>query len=350
MKKTATILGLAALLAVFSGLSYALPIQTREIKNISFQKGEKELIVLIEYSEDLTYESFTLFSPNRLVIDFPNADRIASQGPFDVNAMGVAAIRTGKPNLTTCRVVFDLGDKIPRYKISDTDSGLRVSFWQEEVPEKIPQAVVTEKPAVTPPPAPKAEKKVQAAPLTLTTGPHKMGVGPYAGMYFMEDEVFQEAYGKMGLGFGAQYFFTLPIQDQHNVDFWIGFFTMSKKGEMTFTKDEIELTFTQAASVSVRYHYNSNRFALFIGPGIDYITYQEALPEELKDFETTGSTLGYHLQAGVMVDILESLAANVFGKYNLAKSTETIINTEEEITVKLGGIQLSIGLIYRFNI
>jgi len=350
----------AALLLVTSGFSYSSSYQAREIRDIYFQKGERELLVFVEHSEGLTYESFTLFSPNRLVIDFANADRIASPGPFEVNSFGVKTIRTGKPNPYTSRVVFDLEDQIPRYRISDTDSGIRVSFWQEEAaavtqakPETtiqkpvVEKKVAEEKPAVTTPAPQKAERTVQATP--KATGTYNMGVGAYAGMYFMQDEVWQEAYGKMGLGFGAEYFFQLPFNAQSMVDFWLGFFTMSKTGAMTFTEDEIKLAFTQT-SLAVRYNYKANKFTLFIGPGIDYITYKETLPEQLKEFSTDGSILGFHAQAGAMVDLFDSLAAHIFAKYNIAKTTEIIVNTEEEVTVNLGGIQWGIGLIYRFNI
>lgn len=176
-----------------------------------------------------------------------------------------------------------------------------------------------------------------------------MGVGAYAGMYFMQDEVFQEAYGKMGLGFGGQYFFQLPLKAPSMVDFWLGFFTMSKTGAMTFTEEEIKFSLTQT-SVAVRYNYKTNKFTLFVGPGIDYIIYKETLPEGFENNETNGSILGFHVQAGAMMDLLDSLAVHVFAKYNIAKATETIINTEEEYTVNLGGIQWGIGLIYRFNI
>jgi hypothetical protein len=361
LKKTVMIFSLAVLLLISSGLSFSNSIQTREIRDIYFQKGERELLVFIEHSESLTYESFTLFSPNRLVIDFANTERIASPGPFEVSAFGVKTIRTGKPNPYTSRIVFDLEDQIPRYKITDTDSGLRVSFWLEEEAAIVPQTKpevepqkpavtekrVEEKPAVKAPAPEKAERKVRTAPQAL--GTYNMGIGAYAGMYFMQDEVFQEAYGKSGLGFGGQYFFQIPLKDQSKVDFWLGFFTMSKTGAMTFTEDEIKLSLTQT-SVAVRYNYKTNNLTLFIGPGIDYLTYKETLPEHLKEFSTDGSILGFHAQAGVMMDLLDSLAVHVFAKYNIAKATETIINTEEEVTVNLGGIQWGLGIIYRFNI
>jgi hypothetical protein len=361
LKKTVMIFSLAALLLVSSGLSFSNSKQTREIRDIYFQKGERELLVFIEHSEGLTYESFTLFSPNRLVIDFANTERIASPGPFEVSAFGVKTIRTGKPNPYTSRVVFDLEDRIPRYKITDTDSGLRVSFWQEEEAAIVPQTKpavepqkpavtekrVEEKPAVKAPAPEKAERKVRTT--SQATGTSNMGVGAYAGMYFMQDEVFQEAYGKMGLGFGGQYFFQLPLKAPSMVDFWLGFFTMSKTGAMTFTEEEIKFSLTQT-SVAVRYNYKTNKFTLFVGPGIDYIIYKETLPEGFENNETNGSILGFHAQAGAMMDLLDSLAVHVFAKYNIAKATETIINTEEEYTVNLGGIQWGIGLIYRFNI
>ena len=321
------IFSLAALLLVSSGLSFSNSKQTREIRDIYFQKGERELLVFIEHSEGLTYESFTLFSPNRLVIDFANTERIASPGPFEVSAFGVKTIRTGKPNPYTSRVVFDLEDRIPRYKPAVTEKR------------------VEEKPAVKAPE--KAERKVRTT--SQATGTSNMGVGAYAGMYFMQDEVFQEAYGKMGLGFGGQYFFQLPLKAPSMVDFWLGFFTMSKTGAMTFTEEEIKFSLTQT-SVAVRYNYKTNKFTLFVGPGIDYIIYKETLPEDFENNETNGSILGFHVQAGAMMDLLDSLAVNVFAKYNIAKSTETIINTEEEYTVNLGGIQWGIGIIYRFNI
>jgi opacity protein-like surface antigen len=362
VKKTSTFFCLTVLLLLSSGFLLSNPPQTREIKNIYFQKGEIELLVFIEHSQGLTYESFTLFSPNRLVIDFPNTDRIASPGPFEINAFGVRAIRTGKPNPYTCRVVFDLEEQIPRYRIADTDSGLRVSFWMEKAKEIVPEVTAKpkpkqpvveekrpeEKPAVTRPERQAPEKKARVAP-PQAAGISNMGVGAFAGLYFMQDEVFQEAYGKMSFGFGGEYFFQLQLQDPHAIDFWLGFAMFSDNGLTTFTEEEIKLSMTHT-SLALRYNYKIDKFTLFIGPGIDYIFYKETLPEDYPIEGISGSTLGFHLQLGAMMDIIENLAAHIYGKYNIARSKETISITEEEISVNLGGIQWGIGLIYRFNI
>lgn len=327
------------ILFLSSGILLSQSIETNEIKNIHFLKGEKELSVFIEFTESLTYESFTLFSPNRLIIDFFNVQTILTPGPFEVNAFGVTNIRTGKPNPQTSRIVFDFDEEIPRYNISDTEAGIKISFWREEAKvEEIPTPEKKEPKQ----PAEKPVKKEKKAPRDISET-KKMAVGVNGGLYFMADEVFNEVYGKSLFGFGGEYFFLLPISQEHGVDFWMAFNYLTANGQTTYLEEDVKLKMSHT-SFAARYVHHINRVSLFIGPGLDYIFYQETYPEGFPVSSVEGSALGFHIQAGAYIDIMDSIAGKAFIKYNLAKTTQ------DDFEVKLGGLHLGIGLIFRFNI
>lgn len=133
-----------------------------ELKEIQFQIVEADKMEFtIEVEGEFHYEIFGLGGPPRLVVDLFPIQKI-SVGPYvDIGIIGVMRIRVGFFQPQVARVVFDLGDRIPNYRVTSIEGGIKVTFWFEEVikrevvkppeveeveavPEKIPEVVTEE--------------------------------------------------------------------------------------------------------------------------------------------------------------------------------------------------------------
>ncbi|MBN1274037.1 MAG: AMIN domain-containing protein [Candidatus Aminicenantes bacterium] len=358
------LIGLSLLTLITFSMFGQVP-ESKEIKSISYQIMDDQLKVLIEFEKGISYESLTIMNPNRLVIDFPQVSGIAVATPIEVNKMGVLTIRSGKPDPTVTRIVFDLDIQAPLFKIEDVEQGIQISFWQEEIEEPILEKVEEEKPPVEVPakitePEKPAEKKKEevkpeakkaeptekkpAVPPAKSTARDKFTIGPFAGFYFMQDEVFTEIYGSSSFLFGAQYSLPIPpIQGFRGLNIWFAFSSQKSSGQTTFFEEDITLKMMDV-SLALRYSFDLNKFSPFIGFGIDYITFKETYPEDFPVSSTEGSETGFHIQGGTLFHITPFLAAKAFFKYNMA---ETYV---DDIRVNLGGTQWAIGILYRFNL
>jgi len=138
-----------------------------ELKEIHFQIVEEDKIEFtIEVEGEFHYEIFGLSNPSRFVVDLFPIQKI-SVGPYvDIGMIGVMRIRVGQFQPQVARVVFDLGETIPNYRVTSIKGGLKIAFWFEEViekkeeplevevvevkPEKIPEEVPEELPKEVP--------------------------------------------------------------------------------------------------------------------------------------------------------------------------------------------------------
>jgi hypothetical protein len=114
--------------------------QSGNIEKIIISKTEKTLEVSVFLSYFSYYRMFELSGPNRVVIDCFDTRSIKAPRFLRVNALGVRGIRTGMYKPGIARVVFDMIDQIPPYKIESIENGLRIIFWPEEekvIEEKI---------------------------------------------------------------------------------------------------------------------------------------------------------------------------------------------------------------------
>ncbi len=170
----------------------------------------------------------------------------------------------------------------------------------------------------------------------------KWAVGLFSGLYFMQDEAFREVYGQNTFFLGAEIPLSLSKLIK-NLEGIFHFRYMNDKGKATLTEEETRLQLIYF-SLSVRYMMNLKKFRPFLGPGVDYIHYQEKYPETFPVDSMKGNTLGFHILAGSYYSLGPSLSLNVYVKYNIAETTE------EETKVNLGGTEWGIGLIYRFNL
>jgi hypothetical protein len=325
-----------------------------EIKNLQIRKLEDKLVVLVESERSVIYDSFILNNPNRLVLDFMNIEKISLQPEYDVSSFGIARIRTGKNRPSVCRIVFDIAQEFPQYRIDEVEKGLEISFWPEvrEMEQKVQETkpveetVTQKKPEDVPRKVEKkpAEEKPMVTPRLERLGTEqqedkKFTIGIVSGLYLVQDEVFREVYGSSMMFFGAEYSLALPVE---SMDVWFGFNYMRDKGKTTFLEEDLTLKMMHF-SLAVRYVFKVNILAPFLGAGVDYITYQENYPEGFPFTSIDGSTLGFHIQGGSYFRITDALAAKLLLKYNFAKETR------DDLEIQLGGLQLGVGLIYRFN-
>ena len=124
------------------------PAPVSVLKEVSFQKNEiaEQLQVIIKIEGPFLIETFELIAPKRLVIDFSPVTMIEAQPITQVNDVGVLNIRTGQFQSTVARVVFDMDVRVPSHSITTLPDGVKVTFWQEP----LPQPEVIEKPEVKP--------------------------------------------------------------------------------------------------------------------------------------------------------------------------------------------------------
>ncbi len=106
--------------------------QRGSIEKIVISKTEKTLEVRVFLSFFSYFRQFELSGPNRVVIDCFDTRSIKAPRSLRVNALGVRGIRTGMYKPGIARVVFDMIDQIPPYKIESIENGLRILFWPEE--------------------------------------------------------------------------------------------------------------------------------------------------------------------------------------------------------------------------
>ena len=356
--KSRTILSLVLLLGFAAGFLLAQVEGENEIKNLQIKQLEDKLIVLIESEIGILYDSFVLINPNRLVLDFMNIEKTSLEAEYAVNSFGIVKIRTGKSRPSVCRIVFDIEQEFPQYRIDEVENGLEISFWPEiiDIDKKEPEIKEAEEK--------ETRKKSEAEPIKVEKTPikiepiverktervtkepkeeKKFTIGIISGFYFVQDEDFKEIYGGSSFIFGGEYSFVLPIKSIKSLDFLLGFNNMQATGKTTFLEEELKLSMKHF-SFAIRYIMNLKRFSPFIGPGIDYITYKETYPEDFPIDSIEGSTLGFHFQVGSYIHITDFLSTKLFFKYNIAKTTR------DDIEITLGGYHVGIGLAYRFNL
>lgn len=334
----------------FSSFFVAQATQETELKDIRFQKKDDQVIVEIEYSPDIPYDSFSLMNPNRLVLDLMGIGTVSSPPMMEIKALGLVSIRSAMNRPGVARVVFNFSDEIPQYRIEETDSGLTITFWMERGMEEQPEAraAKAEEPEVKEEPKtkPVAKRPTRAAEEGIygegPTGKKTMVFGFSTGYRAFQDEVFKETYGEGGVFFQGEYSFYLPVNLEH-LDIWTGFSSFKKTGATSVTQEDLELKITDLA-LALRYLRTYSKFTPFVGAGIDYVVYKEILPEDFAVESVGGSTLGFHIQGGTYYNLLPNLSLKAHIKYLLAKTTEN------EVEVNLGGIQYGVGLVFRFDI
>ena len=329
--------------------------QEAELKSINFEKKGNQIEVKIEYPPSTPYDSFSLMNPNRLVLDFMGIRTISSLPMIAIDQMGIVSIRSALNRPGVARVVFNFAEQTPQYRIEETDSGLIITFWEEEryVAQREPEQVVQE--TVKPPVEERVERKPEAKKPTqprtketryreniATSAKKNMALGLSSGYLTIQDDAFAETYGEGGVFFKGEYSVILPVQVD-SFDIWTGFTLFQMTGLTSITQEDITLKMTNL-SVALRYLPTYGKFTPFAGAGIDYIVYKEILPEEYVIGSVGGSDLGFHVQGGTYFNVLPNLSFKVHIKYLWSKADV------DGMEVNLGGVEYGAGLIFRFNL
>lgn len=335
------------------------------LSKISTHKADGRIGILIEYSKNTPYDSFSLMNPNRLVIDFLGINQVDSEPMMEINEMNILSIRSALNRPGVARVVFNFAEKVPLYRIEEKENGLEVLFWEEKTDSNDKEPIGGKKTAMdkntakaetaakkemvsmpdtvkTPKSAVKTSRSGSGAAASEGVREKKMAIGFSSGYSTLQDEAFKEAYGKGSVFFKGEFSFYFPGNIQ-NFDIWTGVTYLQKSGQMTITEEDIKLKMT-TFSLAIRYLRNYSRFTPFVGAGIDYVVYNEILPEEFQINSVGGSHMGFHMQGGVYYDLLPTLSLKAHIRYLWSKTTEN------DIKVNLGGIEYGIGLIFRFDL
>jgi hypothetical protein len=151
--------------------------------------------------------------------------------------------------------------------------------------------------------------------------------------YFSPSEqAFKDIYGG-GLMYGAE----INIGVWKDLDLWFGGSYFSKKGELTFTKEETKLKLFPIVGGG-KYRILSGNFALYVGLGLNYYQYKETNP--IGDVSEGG--LGFVGKIGSYVTIVGGLVLDLYMDYTYCKIEPA------DFEVNVGGIAAGVGLGYRF--
>jgi len=322
-----------------------------ELKNISFQKIDDQIEVKIEVKGEFYYQILGLTDPSRLVLDFWPVEKILTNPYLEIHEFGVEGIRTGKFQQQVNRVVFDLSEKHPSYKIKRVDGGIDLVFWHgeefKEKVEKVREEAVVKEEKIKEVKGAQEIKKVEikeaitGKKLEVEKIENSM-IGFSLGSYNVQDERFKNIYGE-----GKEAIFGLELSrlvyntKNHNFDVCLGVQFFSKTGASTATNEETKFSM-RPISLSGRYLFKIKDFFPFASIGLDYYNYKEKCVIQ----NTSGSTTGYHFQAGIYYQIpkFTPIKIKLYMKYTKAKAKEN------NFEVDLGGTELGINLVYGFNL
>ena len=345
MKKSLTALTTAAVLLLFCSITSAQTAQT-ELKGLNFVKGDQDAVIQIECTTPISYESFSLLNPNRLVLDLSKIETISGPILKEINDFGILKITSAAQSADTARlVVYFIGD-ILSYEINETETGLNITFQKAEMPTEEPEDIV-EPIKIEAQPVREKVSRVEETPRQASSDTSKGRVSDFTiamgpGFYFFQGEEFETLYGKSAVSFRGELSFTLPF-NINNIDIWIGLSYFEKAGSTSLYEEDLKLTWT-TFSGALRYIRKFGIFSPFVGFGADYISYEEIYPANFIVPSVGGSNTGFHVQGGVYVHIMDALS--VKGMIRYLSNTTTSNNFE----INLGGVEYSIGLVLHLNL
>ncbi len=348
MAKHKTYLTSTLILMLLSLSTAILSQDVPQLSNIHVNKSQNQLEVQLEITGTINYESFTLFNPNRLVIDLLQVREFSNAAEIDVNDFGVTRIRTAKNQPDVIRVVFDLDDTVPSYSIEDRQGSIHIFFRAERPaghqPEPKPVQTEPER-ETTPPVTPPREtpQPVQDAAAGPVTRGRALSINLGGGLYMPQSSIFQEVYGKSSLSLGLGVTYHIPLSNVEDLGFSLDGSYISDTGKTTFTEEEVKLTLIPVM-LSVFYQRHFGTLVPYAGVGASYFSYKETLPDTFIKPEVTGNVFGYNFLIGTHIKVIPQLSIRAQLRYHVAKKTD-----EDDFEINLSGSELGIGLSYFFN-
>ena len=294
------------------------------LTSIRYERVGQQLQVLVDATGTFSYDSQVTNKNRRLVIDFWPIQKLSAGSFSNINIFGLKRIDVTQIEAETVRIALDYEDSLPAFAITRTESGVKILLSAPEPVETEPAREEPRRPRWEP--YPPLKKTI----LSFT-----------GGMYSISDELFKEVYGGSGLIYGVDLNQVVLSNDNHNFAIMAGFKSFSKTGALTATEEETKFSLTPL-SLGLRYLYNLKQIAVFIGGGVDFLSYKE---ENIIE-DVSGSTTGFHAMGGFYFKFpgLDALHIMAYAKYTSATATEN------EIEVALGGIEAGLGLSLGFNL
>jgi hypothetical protein len=308
------------------------PAVLTEIKHVVLA-DRIEFTILVEGK--FHYSLTEMGGPKRLIIDLEPVEKRLPDTEKGIQAFGVLGYRLSQYRPLTTRVVFDLEENKPTYRVKPIGGGLTVVFIRAAgAAEAKPPAPA---PTVAPPGAPTTAKPVGEGlglPTTL------LGVSVIT--YRLSDERFTEIFGSQ-TGWTAGFEILEILAPRSRVRPAIGFdyLRLSKAGESTISHTPTEISLAPF-TVSGFLILEGRPFSPYLGAGLTFYQYKETSTL----YDTSGSATGFALQAGLFIHFgrLNALKAKIFGRLVRAKVLQ------DELELRLGGSMLGLALLAGFNI
>ncbi|MFC2158586.1 outer membrane beta-barrel protein [Acidobacteriota bacterium] len=154
-----------------------------------------------------------------------------------------------------------------------------------------------------------------------------------SGSYFYpSDSWFQDIYGG-GIKLGGE----LAFKVWDRLDLWIDGGFLSRKGELTFTKEETKLRIIPVGG-GLRYRLTSGTFNLYMGAGVTYFMFHE---ENVIGTVDSGG-VGFTGKVGALIKVTRGLIFDIFVNYLNGKMTPA------DFTINVGGIEAGLGIGFEF--
>jgi len=152
------------------------------------------------------------------------------------------------------------------------------------------------------------------------------------GIYFSpSDKDFKDIYGG-GMMYGGEFSFRIA----KSLDLWIGGSYFSKKGNLTYTRDETNLTLIPLGG-GLRYRFMSGRkISPYVAAGPEYFLYKES--NVLGDVNSGG--IGFIGKAGVLIGLAGSFGLEVHAGYSWCKFKPA------DFEINVGGVEFGAGIFF----
>lgn len=300
-----------------------------ELYDIETERKEERIIVNFKLRGTFEYKSLKLAEGKQILLDIrPAPEIIISQIP-EISDPDLDEISLNPIQKEILQITLSFSRKISSFKVEKTESGISTSF----IPEAISKAAIPDKEeAVQPAFAPK--EKVIYPSLGNTMIEFSWG------KHHVPSKLFTEIYGSSSSMYSLSFSRVVFKKDNHNFLISLGGRYFFVTGAATVTEDPTEFSMIPL-SLSANYLINSKYLIPYIGLGLEYIQYKEKF--EMQD--TSGSTIGYHLEGGTYLKIPK--AKLLFFKLYFKLSTG--VAKENDIEIDLGGMEIGLGLSFSFD-
>lgn len=302
-------------------ISQAPPPETH-LKSIVYGRADNRLQVKIAIDGSYAYRTIEYDEQSRLVLDIWPVQRLSARSMANINVSGLQQIDVRKIDQEVARVTFSFSGALSAFKIQRVERGVDILFS-----EAIKPVIAGQKP----------QKEVV---IYESFGNTLFAVS--AGLFSIADPVFHQIYGGEDGGiFGLELSRMIIRSRNFHVGLAVAGRRYSKTGFSTITKEDTKFSLTPI-TVSARFLWNSPMIVPYVDLGADFYNWKE----ESSLGDTSGSTTGSHLQAGVYFKIpdVKFLMVNIYFKVNKATATY------EDMEIDIGGTEIAVALSFGFNV